>query len=358
MASIPMNDINSEENHIQTFSFEQESNSDKLEWLKIFNELDKEKTGKIPKSDLQKRLYRRNYLNLRSHQLQTLINSVDQNRDEYIDLFEFCMLMAKAKNDYYRQALFYSSRFVLPPYQNKQKISYLHQYSLCPPPLFIVLICCINIGFFIFYDNQHLSGNPLILLAYPNHDVWRLFTYSLIHSSISHLINNLIILIVFGLPLELVHGSLRLGIIYIIGAIGGALLHFAYDPKYGLIGCSGAASAIMACHIANLFINWREMELKWFRLAFLILFTSSFVGISIYANITEPNHGISDMSHLGGAIAGLCMGVLLLKNLRVTNTERIIKWILFTLHMIFIVILFLNYMDVFSFQRHILKKDN
>uniref|UniRef100_A0A0N5BGV8 Rhomboid protease n=1 Tax=Strongyloides papillosus TaxID=174720 RepID=A0A0N5BGV8_STREA len=356
MVTSLMNGNDDEESQIQTFSFEQENNGEKLEWLQIFNELDKEKTGKIPKNALKRRLYRKHYLNLKAKEFQTLVDSVDRNKDDYIDIVEFCMLMAKAKNDYYKQALFYSSRFVLPPHQNEQKISYLHQYSLCPPPLFIVFICLINIGFFIFYDSQNLSKNPLILLPYPNHDVWRLFTYSLIHSNLSHLINNLVTLIIFGLPLELVHGSLRLGILYAIGAIGGALLHFAYDPKWGLIGCSGAASALMACHIANLFINWKEMELKWFRLAFLTLFTAGFVGISVYANVTEPNHGISDMSHLGGAIAGLCMGVILLKNLRVTKTEIVTKWILFSLHLVYIVILFLNYMDVFSFQRHIFKK--
>uniref|UniRef100_A0A0N4Z784 Rhomboid protease n=1 Tax=Parastrongyloides trichosuri TaxID=131310 RepID=A0A0N4Z784_PARTI len=346
-----------ESNNIQTFSFEDSDNEEKSGWLQIFNELDKERNGRIQKDALKRRLYRKHYLDLTSNQLQGLIDTVDRNKDDYIDIYEFCMLMAKAKKDYYKQALYISSRFVLPPYQYEQKISYLHQYSLCPPPIFIVLICIINIGCFIYFDNEHLKKTPLILLPYPNHDVWRLLSYSLIHSTLSHLASNLIMLVIFGLPLELVHGSLRLAILYAMGAIGGALLHFAYEPSWGLIGCSGAVSALMACHIANLFINWREMELKWFRLAFLTLFTTGFVGISIYTNMTEPNHGVSDMSHLGGAIAGLCMGVLLLKNLRVTNTERITKWTLFVINMAFTIILFLNYMDVFSFQKHILKKD-
>ena len=54
-----------------------------------------------------------------------------------------------------------------------------------------------------------------------NGEVWRLVTVCLLHSSWGHLIGNVLFQLVFGLPLENLHGSVRIGTIYVGGVIMG-----------------------------------------------------------------------------------------------------------------------------------------
>ena len=48
-------------------------------------------------------------------------------------------------------------------------------------------------------------------------EVWRLVTSCMLHSNWGHLVGNVIVQLLFGLPLEMLHGSLRIGAIYVGG---------------------------------------------------------------------------------------------------------------------------------------------
>ena len=55
-------------------------------------------------------------------------------------------------------------------------------------------------------------------------EVWRLVTVCLLHQNWTHLIGNIIVQLLFGVPLERSHGSLRIGAIYVGGVIVGKLM--------------------------------------------------------------------------------------------------------------------------------------
>ena len=42
-----------------------------------------------------------------------------------------------------------------------------------------------------------------------------------------------------GIPLELVHGTIRVGIVYTVGVMVGGLTASIVDPNRFLLGCSG-----------------------------------------------------------------------------------------------------------------------
>jgi rhomboid-related protein 1/2/3 len=64
-----------------------------------------------------------------------------------------------------------------------------------------------------------------------------------------------VIQIIFGLPLNMVHGSVRFGFIYQLGVIGGALC-FGIDGAHGaVVGCSGGVYCIFGMHLAELIMN-------------------------------------------------------------------------------------------------------
>lgn len=100
----------------------------------------------------------------------------------------------------------------------------------------------------------------------------------------SHLLTNLAVQILLGIPLELVHKFWRIGLIYILGGISGALSFFAFYQNHSvyLAGASGGVYALLSAHIANVIINWGEMDFSWLRTIILCIFISVDVGSILY----------------------------------------------------------------------------
>ena len=72
--------------------------------------------------------------------------------------------------------------------------------------------------------------------------------------------------LLLGLPLEIVHGPLRISVIYMAGALSGSLLTSITDPEQFLAGASGGVYALMLAHLPTLIMNWRDMKtfFEWF----------------------------------------------------------------------------------------------
>ena len=61
--------------------------------------------------------------------------------------------------------------------------------------------------------------------------MWRLVTACLLHKDWGHLIGNIFGQLSFGLPLERMHGSLRIGTIYVGAVIIGKYIAAKRRPK-------------------------------------------------------------------------------------------------------------------------------
>ena len=66
--------------------------------------------------------------------------------------------------------------------------------------------------------------------------------------------------IFLGIPLEIVHGPLRLGGIYFTGVLSGALLTSFTDSGTFLAGASGGVYALLLAHLPTIIMNWRQMK--------------------------------------------------------------------------------------------------
>ena len=77
---------------------------------------------------------------------------------------------------------------------------------------------------------------------------------------------NLLVQLLVGLPLEMVHGSLRIGCVYMAGVLAGSLGTSVFDPDVYLVGASGGVYALLAAHLANVLLNYNNMEFGLVRL--------------------------------------------------------------------------------------------
>ena len=72
--------------------------------------------------------------------------------------------------------------------------------------------------------------------------------------------------LLIGLPLEMVHGSGRIGVVYLAGVLAGSLGTSVFDSQVYLVGASGGVYALLAAHLANVLINYNNMQFGILRL--------------------------------------------------------------------------------------------
>ena len=108
-----------------------------------------------------------------------------------------------------------------------------------------------------------------------------LFTIT-VHVDVSSLLVNLFVQLTVGLPLEVVHGSFRIGLIYGCGVLYGSLAASIFDPYVRLAGASGPAYAMLSAHLANVILHHASMSRPFLRLTGLLAVASLEVGFGIY----------------------------------------------------------------------------
>eukprot|EP00429_Kryptoperidinium_foliaceum_P037823 CAMPEP_0176162766 /NCGR_PEP_ID=MMETSP0120_2-20121206/83271_1 /TAXON_ID=160619 /ORGANISM="Kryptoperidinium foliaceum, Strain CCMP 1326" /LENGTH=483 /DNA_ID=CAMNT_0017500275 /DNA_START=13 /DNA_END=1463 /DNA_ORIENTATION=+ len=151
--------------------------------------------------------------------------------------------------------------------------------------------------------------------------IWRWFTYQFTHDGIIHVLLNCFLLLALGIPLEEMHGHLRMIYLFNIGVFGGACCSMVLDPHTAVVGCSGGCYALIGVHLADLMLNWSQKKFRIPTLVIVVLLI--FVGLLGAWTSLSPA-GTSHTAHLGGAVAGLCAGLTFIKNIKVEHCERYI----------------------------------
>ncbi|XP_018043964.1 PREDICTED: protein rhomboid isoform X2 [Atta colombica] len=211
---------------------------------------------------------------------------------------------------------------------------YEEEYSCRPPAIAMIIISIIEIILFMYDVIKHKSlsveGPAATLFIYDPHkryQAWRYLTYMFVHVGVFHLVVNLLVQIMLGVPLEMVHKWWRVLIIYIAGVLAGSLGTSVSDPTVYLAGASGGVYALITAHVATIIMNWSQMEFAVLQLLVFLVITSVDVGQAVYNRyVLVTNDQIGYVAHLAGAIAGLLVGINILRNLEVQTWEKVIWW--------------------------------
>lgn len=142
---------------------------------------------------------------------------------------------------------------------------------------------------------------------FEDHQIYRLFTSMFMHSGISHLVNNMIVLYFIGGTLERYVGRVRYLIIYLLSGLLGGLIsqiyYMAMSENVICVGASGAIFGAVGAMLTVVVVNHGKVEN--FTLPRLIIY----VVLSIYLGFTSP--GVSLSAHLGGLAIGFFTALLL-----------------------------------------------
>lgn len=154
-------------------------------------------------------------------------------------------------------------------------------------------------------------------------EAWRLVSYQFVHAGYKHITFNMALQAFLGLPLNMVHGSVRFGIIYELCVIGGAFCFAVGDgAPHAVVGCSGGVYGLFGMHVAELIINWdsdsKGIINHWTRLGVIAML----LGLDMYLFFSSKSHATSYTAHVGGFLAGLLAGTVTILNLEVSWLER------------------------------------
>ncbi|XP_014847449.1 PREDICTED: rhomboid-related protein 3-like isoform X2 [Poecilia mexicana] len=189
------------------------------------------------------------------HKLEVLLALADGNSDGKICYQDFVNLMSNKRSNSFRRAILQGSRqlkgcslrdevglglsqrlvrhvaYETLPREVDRKW-YFDSYTYCPPPWFILAITIAEVAVFMYYGIQldrlvlQVSSPSFLKSPLPYHpqlraQAWRYFSYIFMHTGIEHLSLNMAMQLLVGVPLEMVHGALRIGLIYVCGVLAG-----------------------------------------------------------------------------------------------------------------------------------------
>jgi membrane associated rhomboid family serine protease len=190
--------------------------------------------------------------------------------------------------------------------------------------LFIVVTIIVSYKGFksrFFFDKYKFQVDKILIYK----DYKRLVTSGFLHVSWMHLLFNMFSLYFFSGLVEAGLGSLYFLLIYFVSLVGGglvSLLIHRHHEDYSSVGASGAVWGVLfAC--AALYPN---MSISLFPLPISLpvwLYALLFVVFTIYA-IRSKKNNIGNESHLGGAIVGMLVALVINPGALVQNYGKIL----------------------------------
>ena len=186
-------------------------------------------------------------------------------------------------------------------------------------PVNLLLIAITAILSWMAFNNRKLADRlilwPPAIDRHRQYD--RLVTYGFIHADWSHLLGNLVFLLIFGLPAERVLGPWRLLLLFLVGGAVSNLvaIYTMGSPDQIIIGASGAVSALIGAYLA-LFPGARlgvviplGLFLEFVRApAYLLIGVWAALQV-VFAHIGPSFGMVAWWAHIGGFVFGVVYGV-------------------------------------------------
>ena len=135
---------------------------------------------------------------------------------------------------------------------------------------------------------------------------WRLVSAIFLHGGVLHLLLNAWALYQLGGLFEAWMGSGRMALVWFVTGIAGSLASLFFLRGGLSVGASGAIFGILGALVGVLLRRRDRLRPQAKQLLMQLLM---WAGINVFLGFSTPN--IDNAAHLGGAAAGLCLGLAL-----------------------------------------------
>jgi len=187
----------------------------------------------------------------------------------------------------------------------------------------------------VFFDSYKFEVDKILV----NKDYKRLITSGFLHVSWTHLIFNMLSLLAFSGSIEGNLGGLQFLIIYVGSLVGGDLLSLLIHRQHGDYSSVGASGAVCGIIFASIAL-FPGMGIGFFGIPLSIpgwLYGVFFVLYSIYG-IKSKKDNIGHEAHLGGALVGMTIAIILHPSALMENYLTILIIAIPTIAFIYLII--------------------
>jgi membrane associated rhomboid family serine protease len=147
---------------------------------------------------------------------------------------------------------------------------------------------------------------------------WRLFTATVVHFNLLHLLLNMWALWNIGCLTERLYGRGTYVFLYIAAGMLASLASIAWDPSLSSVGASGAIFGIFGAFLAFFVRQPQQIPVSIARKYWIS--TAVFVLFNLFDGAVQP--GIDNAAHVGGLASGFFLGMLLARPLDRKFRER------------------------------------
>ncbi len=153
----------------------------------------------------------------------------------------------------------------------------------------------------VFGEKVYESGSLSVLDVLENHEYYRIVTSMFLHSGVSHIVGNMLFVVILGDMLEQAIGHFPFALCYLLTGIGGnicsMLFELATGEYYHTVGASGAVCGIMGALLVLIILNrgnFGHISLNRMLLAIVYM---------IYTGLQSPI--VNNAAHIGGLLSGI-----------------------------------------------------
>lgn len=181
------------------------------------------------------------------------------------------------------------------------------KYSYVNVTLWLIIINCavFALDYLIPYGRVTMYGALNVLLVEHEHMFWQFITYMFVHSNVSHLLFNMLALLIFGFTIERTIGSKEFLLYYMLcGITSGVISFFVYKftGQY-FVFLLGASGAIYSLLFAYAVLFPRSIVYVWGILPIPSpLLVLIYTAIEIFSQFLGGD-GVAHMTHLFGFLA-------------------------------------------------------
>jgi GlpG protein len=177
------------------------------------------------------------------------------------------------------------------------------------PAILVFALACVAVQ--VVNVLTHGASNRLLFSTYRssllNPLTWlRCVTHVLGHADWSHLLNNMMLLLVLGPMLEEKYGTANIVFVMLATAIATAVVNMIFFPNVALLGASGIVFAMV------LLSSITSTDGHTIPLTF-ILVAVLYIGQQVYEGIFVADN-ISQMGHIVGGLVGTALGFVMSRN--------------------------------------------
>lgn len=162
-----------------------------------------------------------------------------------------------------------------------------------------------GLAFMLISGTELLHWGGLYLPKVRDGEVWRLISHLFVHTSVMHVLNNMVALWILGLLVEGAFGTGWFASVYFVTGLVSAIVSMLWHPAIVSAGASGCIFGVAGFGLVLLVLKWKRFSVQR---PMLLKIAGLYLGLNIVFGLIMPDVDLT--AHLSGLACGGVLGLI------------------------------------------------